>query len=80
MGVRDGAVGARPPHPCAAVLLAPPFTAPACLPWRVCAAAALRRAAPQEFQFESLAFFLENLQRFLAGDDLKNVVDKRAGY
>lgn len=31
-------------------------------------------------QFESLDFFIENMGRFLAGQPLANVCDKRNGY
>jgi hypothetical protein len=34
----------------------------------------------QEFQFESLQLFVENMGRYLAGQPLLNVCDKRAGY
>ncbi|KAG2433121.1 hypothetical protein HYH02_012823 [Chlamydomonas schloesseri] len=34
----------------------------------------------KEFQFESLEFFLENMGRFMAGQPLANVCDKRSGY
>lgn len=35
----------------------------------------------KEFQFESVTFFVEeNLRRYLAGQDLLNVCDKKAGY
>ncbi|KXZ49056.1 hypothetical protein GPECTOR_23g141 [Gonium pectorale] len=34
----------------------------------------------KEFQFESLAFFVENMGRFLGGQPLANVCDKRSGY
>ncbi|PNW71822.1 hypothetical protein CHLRE_16g689700v5 [Chlamydomonas reinhardtii] len=34
----------------------------------------------KEFQFESLDFFIENMGRFLAGQPLANVCDKRNGY
>ncbi|CAG9461781.1 unnamed protein product [Pedinophyceae sp. YPF-701] len=33
-----------------------------------------------EFQFEALQFFVENAERFAAGEMLHNVVDKKAGY
>lgn len=34
----------------------------------------------KEFQYESLEFFVENMGRYLAGQDLSNQCDKRAGY
>ncbi|EFJ46809.1 hypothetical protein VOLCADRAFT_92635, partial [Volvox carteri f. nagariensis] len=34
----------------------------------------------KEFQFESLAFFVENMGRFVAGQPLANVSDKKSGY
>eukprot|EP00197_Chlamydomonas_leiostraca_P013645 CAMPEP_0202860326 /NCGR_PEP_ID=MMETSP1391-20130828/2081_1 /ASSEMBLY_ACC=CAM_ASM_000867 /TAXON_ID=1034604 /ORGANISM="Chlamydomonas leiostraca, Strain SAG 11-49" /LENGTH=334 /DNA_ID=CAMNT_0049539481 /DNA_START=126 /DNA_END=1130 /DNA_ORIENTATION=- len=34
----------------------------------------------KEFQYESLAFFVDNMGRYLAGQPLDNVCDKRAGY
>lgn len=34
----------------------------------------------KEFQFESLELFVENMKRYMAGDDLMNVCDKKAGY
>ncbi|GFR44249.1 hypothetical protein Agub_g5451, partial [Astrephomene gubernaculifera] len=34
----------------------------------------------KEFQYESLSFFLDNMRRFLAGQPLTNVCDKRSGY
>ncbi|KAF8058054.1 ddh [Scenedesmus sp. PABB004] len=34
----------------------------------------------KEFQFESLELFLQNMARYIAGDALLNVCDKRAGY
>jgi phosphoglycerate dehydrogenase-like enzyme len=34
----------------------------------------------KEFQYESLQFFLANMQRYLDGEELANVCDKRAGY
>ncbi|GIL82646.1 hypothetical protein Vretifemale_11565, partial [Volvox reticuliferus] len=34
----------------------------------------------KEFQFESLGFFVENMGRFVAGQPLSNVCDKRSGY
>ncbi|KAG2489804.1 hypothetical protein HYH03_011753 [Edaphochlamys debaryana] len=34
----------------------------------------------KEFQFESLAFFVDNMARFLGGQELANVCDKRGGY
>lgn len=33
-----------------------------------------------DFQFQSLAFFVENMRLYLSGDDLKNVVDMQRGY
>eukprot|EP00775_Hariotina_reticulata_P005492 gene5492-5727_t len=34
----------------------------------------------KEFQFESLELFIQNMQRYMAGEQLLNIVDKRAGY
>jgi len=34
----------------------------------------------KEFQFESLELFIQNIQRYMAGEQLLNMVDKRAGY
>ena len=34
----------------------------------------------QNFQEESLDFFVENMRRYVAGEPLQNVVDKAAGY
>ena len=34
----------------------------------------------QNFQEESLDFFVENMRRYIAGESLQNVVDKAAGY
>jgi phosphoglycerate dehydrogenase-like enzyme len=34
----------------------------------------------KEFQFESLQLFLQNLRRYVAGQEPANVCNKRAGY
>lgn len=34
----------------------------------------------KEFQFESVSLFVDNMQRYLGGQELLNVCDKRAGY
>lgn len=34
----------------------------------------------REFQIDTLNFFVTNMRRFLAGEQLKNVCDKREGY
>jgi hypothetical protein len=31
-------------------------------------------------QFESLAFFVDNMRRYVAGEALTNVCDKKSGY
>jgi phosphoglycerate dehydrogenase-like enzyme len=33
-----------------------------------------------EFQFEAMGLFLDNVRRWVAGEELVNVVDKREGY
>jgi hypothetical protein len=49
------------------------------VPAVVAVAAATDRT--KEFQVESVTFFVEdNLQRYLQGQDLLNVCDKKAGY
>jgi phosphoglycerate dehydrogenase-like enzyme len=34
----------------------------------------------KEFQFESMELFVQNVQRYMAGDELLNVCDKKSGY
>jgi hypothetical protein len=34
----------------------------------------------KEFQFESMELFVQNVQRYMAGEELMNVCDKRSGY
>lgn len=34
----------------------------------------------KEFQFESIEFFVANVTRYLANEQLQNICDKRAGY
>lgn len=34
----------------------------------------------KEFQFESMELFVQNVERYMSGQELMNVCDKRSGY